>query len=228
MWFDLLIVSLWGGVVSSDTTAAFQFMISHPIVSCAVVGLLLGNFALGFSIGIILELVWLNEIPAGAAKFSEGNVGATVAAASAILTVEQTARPIPSIVLSLFVAVVVSMIAGRLVILMRSLNGKIFDRLMEREHITIAAVQRAHLQGLALAFLMGLVVTAVSLVALAPFVLPWLVSLIPIHLEVYLQPVVTAFIAVGCGVLFYLFKDHKYWWLVFVGLGVGIVFYYLL
>jgi mannose/fructose/N-acetylgalactosamine-specific phosphotransferase system component IIC len=226
MWLDFLIISLWGGVVAADTTAAFQFMVSHPIVSCAVVGLLLGNFPLGFMIGIILELIWLNEIPTGGAKFSEGNVGATVAAACAIMATSVTSRETTSVVLSLFVAVGVAILAGTLVDVMRKVNTNIYDQLLNAETRTVATVQRAHYKGIIMSFVLGFGITFIILALLVPFILPFVVNLIPSSFEKHLQPIVTAFMGVGCGVLLFIFKDHKYWWLVFIGLVVGLALFF--
>ena len=228
MWLDFLIISLWGGVVASDTTAAFQFMISHPIVSCAVVGLLLGNFPLGFMIGIILELIWLNEIPAGAANFSEGNVGATVAAACAIMTASATSRETTSVVISLFVAIGVALLAGTLVGVMRKINTSIYDDLLNSQVRTISKVEKAHHKGIVMSFVLGFGITGISLIVLVPFVLPLIVNSLPTSIDQHLQPIVTAFMGVGCGVLLFIFKDHKKWWLVFIGLIVGLVLFFVL
>ncbi len=86
---EIMLVSLWGGLVSMDTTAFLQIMTSRPIVACTVAGLILGNLQLGLLIGILLELAYISELPVGAAKFSESNVGAVSAAAVADLTIRQ-------------------------------------------------------------------------------------------------------------------------------------------
>ena len=83
MWLELIAISLWGGVVALDTAAAFQIMISQPLVACSVAGLILGNLPLGLMIGIFLQLLWMAEIPAGAAFTPESNVGSAAAAAIA-------------------------------------------------------------------------------------------------------------------------------------------------
>ena len=211
-----------------DTTAAFQFMISHPIVACGVVGLILGNFPLGFMVGIVLELIWLNEIPTGSAKFSEGNVGATVAAACAIFTASTTSRTFTSVVIALFIAVLVSILAGHLVGVMRSINTKIYDNLLECQDFSVGQIQKAHLKGILMSFILGFSVTFIALAVLIPYVLPHIVRFIPARFDSTIQPLITAFMGVGCGVLLYIFKDHKYWWLVFAGLILGLILFFVL
>ncbi len=228
MWLELFAVCLWGGIVAADTTAALQIMISHPLISCAVVGLILGNFPLGFTIGIFLELVWLHEIPTGSATFSEGNVGATVAAALAIIAAQKTGRTIPAVAISLLIAIFVSMIAGRMVIWMRTINNKLYDEVISAKTVTVQQVERAHIKGIFLAFGLGFFTTAIFLLALVPFVMPTAVSFIPVSMDRVLEPISIAFLGVGCGVLLFLFKQYKMWWLVFAGLVSGFFAYFIL
>ncbi|MDZ7376332.1 MAG: PTS sugar transporter subunit IIC, partial [candidate division KSB1 bacterium] len=58
----LLLVSFIGGIVAMDTAAAWQIMISQPVVACPLLGWLLGDVELGLTIGILLELPWLINI----------------------------------------------------------------------------------------------------------------------------------------------------------------------
>lgn len=221
MWCDLLIISLWGGIVALDTTAAFQIMISHPLVSGSVVGLLLGNFPLGFAIGIILELIWLNELPIGAASFAEGNIGGTVAAASAILVVEETSRSSPSIALALLLSVLISWIGGHLVIFLRQVNGKIYQSLLRRKRITVKLVSRYHRLATSLSFFLGFILTAVSILLFAYWLFPVLIGVVPSSWDKFLEPMSSAFLGAGFGVMIFMFLQKKYWWLFVISLVGG-------
>ncbi len=53
--------------VGLDRTAAFQFMLSRPIVAAPLTGCLLGEPATGVQIGLVIELLWLGRLPIGAA-----------------------------------------------------------------------------------------------------------------------------------------------------------------
>ncbi len=66
-----------------DTESAGQFMISIPFVSCTIAGAIFSNITLGLSIGVLLQLPFLIEIPAGGAKLSQINLAAYVATALA-------------------------------------------------------------------------------------------------------------------------------------------------
>lgn len=75
---DNLFISCIIGLLALDTTIAFQVMISQPIFSCSILGWLFGDFVLGAETGIMLQLIWLSFVPAGAVAFPESNVGAMV------------------------------------------------------------------------------------------------------------------------------------------------------
>ncbi|MBF0543551.1 MAG: PTS sugar transporter subunit IIC [Candidatus Riflebacteria bacterium] len=75
--FELLpyafLVATIGGFVDLDSTAAWQFMISQPVVAAPLTGLALGFFSnevdyglrLGLTVGTILQLVWIEQLPLG-------------------------------------------------------------------------------------------------------------------------------------------------------------------
>jgi len=226
MLVDLAVISLWGGLVALDTTAAFQVLISHPLVSGAVIGLLLGNFPMGFAIGVILELIWLSEFPVGAAPFSEGNIGAAVAAAVGIISAGRTGRPEISLSLALLVGVLISMIGGHLVVLLRKINGRLYENILDNKKLTINMVERYHFSGIALAFLSGMLLTAVSVAFFGFLLLPAIIAYLPKSIDKFLAPVSAAFLGIGCGVLFYLFLSRKNWWLIIVGAASGTVLYF--
>ena len=68
-----LIVALIGGIVDLDSTAVVQCMISQPIVAAPLTGLILGSMLgdyaaglqLGLMVGVILQLVWIEQLPLG-------------------------------------------------------------------------------------------------------------------------------------------------------------------
>ncbi len=219
----LMLLSLWGGIVALDTTAALQILISHPLVSCSVVGFILGQVKIGFLIGVVLELVWLNELPIGAAPFSEGNIGATVAAAAAILVIGQTQRMEVTIPLACVLGIGVSMLGGYGVILVRRINNALYTRLIESAVITPGLIVRTHFLGMVIMFLGGFLLTAAT-TALAYGVLLWIVPLIPVSWDVRLWPILGAFLGVGCAVLLYMFVTKKNWWLLIVGAALGALF----
>lgn len=68
-----LVVALIGGVVDLDSTAVMQCMVSQPVVCAPLTGLILGGIMgdtvagvqLGLTVGVILQLVWIEQLPLG-------------------------------------------------------------------------------------------------------------------------------------------------------------------
>ncbi len=58
-------VSLAGGALSLDRTAAFQTMVSRPIVTAPIIGWILGNPLMGLAVGVILEVLFIGDLPVG-------------------------------------------------------------------------------------------------------------------------------------------------------------------
>ncbi len=60
-----VLLSLVGGVLSLDRIAAFQTMVSRPIVAGPLIGYLLGNAGAGLMVGVTLELLLIGDLPVG-------------------------------------------------------------------------------------------------------------------------------------------------------------------
>ncbi|MBI5901960.1 MAG: PTS sugar transporter subunit IIC [Deltaproteobacteria bacterium] len=63
--YDAFKVSLAGGFLSLDRTAALQTMVSRPIVAAPVIGYILGNPSAGLIVGALLELIFIGDFPVG-------------------------------------------------------------------------------------------------------------------------------------------------------------------
>lgn len=63
---SLTTVAVIGGLVSLDRRAAFQFMLSQPLVAVSLVGLTLGHLNDGVMLGAILQLLWMSSVLFGA------------------------------------------------------------------------------------------------------------------------------------------------------------------
>ena len=226
MWTDIFLASMWGGIVALDTTAVLQIMISRPIMACSIVGLILGNFPLGFMMGVLLEFLYISELPIGAAKFSESNVGSTAAATIAILTTKQLPdRPFTAIVFAIIVTVLISSFAGRLVLARRIINGKIYEKLLYRENLSPRHINMAQAGGIVMGFLLGFVSIFVS-AAVFVHLLPILLEYVPPKYDKICQPAIGSVLALGCVFLIHLFwKQNQKKWVFFIGLGLGITLF---
>lgn len=76
---EYIIIAAIGAIVAMDTTVAGQFMISQPIFASTITGYLLGNIESGLYIGLLMQLMWLKQIPAGGSIYLNGNLGSLTA-----------------------------------------------------------------------------------------------------------------------------------------------------
>ena len=63
---SLLPLSLLLGLLSLDVSAVGQFMLSRPIVVGPLVGTVTGHVELGLTMGALIELLWIADVPVGA------------------------------------------------------------------------------------------------------------------------------------------------------------------
>lgn len=221
MGYEIILIGIWGGIVAMDTTAALQLMICHPIISCSVVGLLFGNLPVGLLVGILMELPWLYEVPVGTARFAEGNIGSTAAAAIAIRLVEESGRMELSVCIAIVVGVLISMIGGRLVFYMRNTNDHLIERLLAKRNLTPKLVSQYHVLGVIKAFLMGGGLTAICLYLFGYLLSPFLLRLFPAELDYVFSSTFAAIMGVGCAVFIISIVVRKAWWLFAIGLMIG-------
>ncbi len=131
-----ILVSVAGGVLSLDRTAAFQVMVSRPLVTAPVIGYLLGHPLWGLVAGAVLEILLIGDLPVGRyvpvhetslAALVTGLVvsaleGMGAAEGYAGLKSEMTVLPL---------AILIALPAGRVFqkadIMARKMNARIFD-----------------------------------------------------------------------------------------------------
>jgi len=76
---NIALAVLYAGVISVDRFAAFNLMLSRPIVISFVLGLLFGNTIECFYVGIIFEAIGLVDVPFGTRIPKEDSFGAFAA-----------------------------------------------------------------------------------------------------------------------------------------------------
>jgi len=73
MYFQIFLSGLVGGLINLDTYCVVQIMISRPLVSSPLLGVILGTLngspqeglQLGAVVGVVLELLWMNTFQIG-------------------------------------------------------------------------------------------------------------------------------------------------------------------
>ncbi|MDD9149962.1 MULTISPECIES: PTS N-acetylgalactosamine transporter subunit IIC [unclassified Sporolactobacillus] len=82
---QIILIAVWAGIAGIDLYNGL-FHIHRPIVTGAVIGLILGDFQTGLIVGGTLELVWAGMVPLAGAQPPNVVIGGIIGTAFAILT----------------------------------------------------------------------------------------------------------------------------------------------
>lgn len=195
-----------GSLLSLDRTAWGQLMISRPIVLAPIIGMACGNATVGLFVGVLIELLWINELPVGSAIPSDDTMFAAIA--GGVITTITTSRHMsnPSSIGSLIFLVLATLIpliplGKKIDIMARKHNEKILTDL-ETRLLTGNPRQAVslHLKGL-LHFLAYnfMAILFCSLILL--LVMPYLHSLIPASIQNIMNGLLIIFPLVGIATL---------------------------
>lgn len=88
MVFEILITALSGAVLCLDRIS-IQIMISRPVFAGAIIGLILKDPYTGLIVGALIELIWIDRLPIGAAVPPNDTITAVIATAGVILAGRQ-------------------------------------------------------------------------------------------------------------------------------------------
>lgn len=155
---DLLTLAALGGLVGLDTVSCAQAMVSRPIVAAPLAGLLLGDAGTGMLVGMLLEIISLNQLPIGAARHWDTGPAALAAAAAAVWAGGATPTVL---VLAVGYGVLVGWAGGWSMHGLRRLNGILVGREGGRP-ITPGRLSLRHLSALGADFVRAAALTAVA------------------------------------------------------------------
>jgi len=224
---EILLVCLAGGMCALDTTAAWQVMLSQPLVSAAIAGFLTGTPVTGAAVGILLQMIWSGSIPVGARPMPDAPVASVCGVwfASALLK-HDPGFPVPLAHLAGIVAALAVGLVGReTVVFERELNRWLYTRFQSRLGAgKVSDPGGLQLAGVTLAFTRGFVLCLACVAALSALVGP--AGRIAQSGACSGAPVLVVLAGLGAGVLFNTFvRRSKTRAVAFVG---GLVFAFLL
>ncbi|MEO0072305.1 MAG: PTS sugar transporter subunit IIC [candidate division WOR-3 bacterium] len=75
----VLALTFLGALILLDKSAFGEFGLSQPIVSCSIVGLIFGNFQIGLFLGVLLQLIWIWDLPLGSREPQDSEAAGVVA-----------------------------------------------------------------------------------------------------------------------------------------------------
>lgn len=207
---DVLLFCLMGGIVSADTEAAWQVMVSQPLVACSIAGFLMGNLALGLTVGLLLQLPFLIELPIGAAKVSFGNLGAYVSSGLALKLGSIFPEKSNSVLLgSLFFGVLISWASSPLLGGIRQFNLSLLRQAdLAAKKGNFARITRLNYLGVIISFVFGLLFSAIFFF-LGKFLLFLTIRAVSSQMESAFHLFKPALLGAGLGAMFKLFLKRK-------------------
>jgi mannose/fructose/N-acetylgalactosamine-specific phosphotransferase system component IIC len=213
-------IGLVGSLLVLDTTVAFQFLISQPLIACTLLGWFLGDIRLGVQVGMYLQLLWLSSMPVGAAIVPEGNLAAIVITALVIRYNINYENFNTLLICGLLYGIFVSFLGGELVVLFRKTNQYLLHKVL-----TLARKGKLNVLNvinyLGLIFHYSLMFILIALAMYLGDILFRYVLYIPIEWDKYFKYAVMSLIGIGAGLVLSVFKEKMYQLFIAVGLVVG-------
>jgi PTS system mannose-specific IIC component len=163
---DILPIAMLGGLLGLDVVSFPQAMVSRPLVAATLSGALIGEAFSGLLIGAALELIALETLPFGAAKYPEWGSAATVGGA---LFAGNPTHPAGSMTMAVIASIATGWIGAWTMYQLRKLNA--YEAHRHRGGLDAGArgtVIGLQLTGLSLDLLRGMLLTGLMYVAFRP------------------------------------------------------------
>jgi len=221
---EVLTLSFVAALLALDTSAIFQVLVSQPLISGAILGWLGGDPELGLRIGFLMQLLWIGNLPVGAARVPESNGAAMIAT---ILTIQlHAARDTHHETIILFVilySLLLSYLGSDIVKLIRNWNINLVNR-------TLDLIEKGKTSSLGV-----IVITALFLLWTAMFafifagvwigylVFSNLLEQVPIEWNLYARYVEIALLGCGVGLTIHLFRGKRFLMIISIAGAVGYV-----
>ena len=165
--FDIVILSLPGGLLGLDTVSFPQAMLSRPIVAATLSGALLGDALSGLLVGATLELFAVETLPFGASRYPEWGSAAVIG--GALFSKSTYGFDAGRLTTTVLIALLLAWIGGWSMVQVRKLNAlwarSRHDAVAHGARNTVIGLQVA---GLGADLIRGILVTAGGLLVFAP------------------------------------------------------------
>lgn len=219
-----IIIAVIGSLLVLDTTVAFQFLISQPLIACTIIGSLMGNAQMGLMVGFYLQLIWLSYLPVGAAVVPEGNVASIVMTTLVIRFVSQFNGFYTVFMLVFVYTIAVSYFGGQIVVVFRKLNSVILNKINRYiESGDFKLISTVNALALILHFLLmfGLIISALII---GDLLFP-LLNIFPEKYEQLFKTGSYVILGIGAGFMLKLFRGKENHFFSVVGFIAGIIIY---
>ncbi|HGY57440.1 MAG TPA: hypothetical protein ENK44_17160 [Caldithrix abyssi] len=224
---DILWLSLAGAALMMDTTATFQIMVSQPIVACTIIGYLGGDAAMGLHIGLLLQLLWLSDLPVGATLVPAGNYASIVSAAVAVELIGIFPEKHFMIVLLIVLySLLLSYFGARMVRINRNWNTYFFNKAVRyMEKGSVGAITFINYQALLMHFIIAFLLVF-SGILLGEFLIGFITRELSVTWNETARFIEVALLGTGAGLTLSLYKrnEMKTW---IVGGAIVALLYFL-
>jgi mannose/fructose/N-acetylgalactosamine-specific phosphotransferase system component IIC len=213
-------IGLFGSLLILDTTVAFQFLISQPLIACPLLGWFLGDIQLGLHVGMYIQLLWLSSIPVGAAIIPEGNIAAIIITALVIRYNHNFTNFNTILICGVLFGVLISYLGGELVVFFRKTNLLFLNKLLpyaRKGKLNVLTLINFTALVFHYTLMFALIVLAMYL---GDFIFNY-VSQIPVEWDKYFKYSVLALIGIGAGLIFSTFKEKNYQLFISIGIITG-------
>ena len=165
---ETLPLAMLGALLGLDVVSFPQVMVSRPIVAATVAGAFIGNPPGGLLIGVVLEMIALDTLPFGAARYPEWGSAGVVGGA---LFAAQPAGLPGALPASVLAALLTASISGWSMVVLRRLIAARLERSRDQlEEGSRDALMSFHLSGMSMDLLRGALVTTIAMLIFAPLV----------------------------------------------------------
>lgn len=216
-------LSLSGAFILLDSTAAFQMLIAQPLFACPLLGLIGSNVELGFQMGFLLQLIWLANMPVGAAIIPEGEFGSVAGVILALRLMQRLPELEHFIIfIALIYALFVSYLGAKSVTFIRNQNQHYLQYILSR-------LNRGKRVKLGIVIINALIFNVLVFFTII-FVLSYIFEMelysvlktIPLTVANHIGMIgKISVLGVGMGLTVTLLKDKKFWPLYVFGMIIG-------
>lgn len=154
----IALLILAGGLLALDATSLGQFMVSRPLPTAILIGMLLGSPEIGFLVGAVLEAFQLPRLPLGGAMVPEGGPAAVAATVLAVQSPGST-----GFLVAIVLGLALGEVGGYSGLLRRRLNGRIVGTTGPGTE-SVSRIVSSQWICLAVDFLRGCALTGIGLV----------------------------------------------------------------
>ncbi|HID38787.1 MAG TPA: hypothetical protein EYP36_04640 [Calditrichaeota bacterium] len=223
---EILWLSLAGAALMMDTTATFQILVSQPIVACTVIGYLAGDPSMGLHIGLLLQLLWLSDLPVGATLIPAGNYASIVSAAVAVELNKYFPEKHYLIVLSIVIyALILSYLGAKMTKVNRNWNTYFFNKAVQHvESGNTRAITLINYQALGIHFLIAFLLV-LSGVIFGNLLIGFITSELSLAWNEKARFIEVALLGTGAGLTLSLFKRNEIKTWMLVGIVVALLFF---